>query len=360
MALGSSGITVSAVKSALGVSNNNVGGLCTSTSVNPWSKWKPISSNVITMTLSDLKTKNYGITIKNATTLANLLTAVKSNSNLGYVYNKPTGGTASPYRLGDFRNYEHSAQLPVFSMYEDNDEVPINGVSSDYATGIDGMESADSEDDSQKYLVKSNIYPSDVKYRGVYITDGTNSSWSVGTIPWGNTYWQRFKGKTVTVLEFLTNLKDGTTFVGHTAAATDKFYALPIPLHTIKVTNTTPVGSKDVWVDFGSNSMNKIAFSNNTYSSVTYNFQFSSIGDAYRGGTITNVYIGLYKDANCTNMITQKKLADSITLTSEQTGSNYFGTLTNTGNSPMIYVGFFWNNKLQWKTMPEMEAASPL
>ena len=37
MALASSGITVSAVKTALGVSNNNVGGLCTSTNVNPWS-----------------------------------------------------------------------------------------------------------------------------------------------------------------------------------------------------------------------------------------------------------------------------------------------------------------------------------
>lgn len=42
MALASSGITTSLVGNTLGISNRNVGGLCTSSNVNPWSKWKPI------------------------------------------------------------------------------------------------------------------------------------------------------------------------------------------------------------------------------------------------------------------------------------------------------------------------------
>lgn len=41
MALASSGITTSLVGNTLGISNRNVGGLCTSSNVNPWSKWKP-------------------------------------------------------------------------------------------------------------------------------------------------------------------------------------------------------------------------------------------------------------------------------------------------------------------------------
>lgn len=354
MALGATGITTSLVGNALGTTSRNVGGLCSSSLVNPWSKWKPISSTATTMTLAILKSANYGITIKSATTLTNLLSLVQANNNLGFVYNKPIGGANSPYRLGDFRNYEHSSAIPVLSMYEDGDVIPILGVDASYATGIDGMESADEVDDSQKNLVKNNIYPSGLT-RGVLITDGTNSSWSVGNVPWGNTYWQRFKGKTVTALEFLTNLASGTTFVGHTASANDRFYALPYPLHSITAANTAPSGSKDVFVDYTSKPLNKIAFSDSTYSSVTYNFQFSSIGDVYRGGTLTNVYIGLYSDANCNNVITQKKIADSITIGTEEVGSNYFGSLANTNKSPMVYVGFYWNYKLQWKTMPEQQ-----
>lgn len=37
MALASSGITTSLVGNTLGISNRNVGGLCTSSNVNPWS-----------------------------------------------------------------------------------------------------------------------------------------------------------------------------------------------------------------------------------------------------------------------------------------------------------------------------------
>lgn len=55
MALASSGITTSLVGNTLGISNRNVGGLCTSSNVNPWSKWKPIHSTVSTMTLGELK-----------------------------------------------------------------------------------------------------------------------------------------------------------------------------------------------------------------------------------------------------------------------------------------------------------------
>ncbi len=368
MALSSTGITVSAVKTALGSTNNNVGGLCSSSLINPWSKWKPISLNATTMTLALLKNANYGITIKNATTASALLTAVKNNNNLGFTYNKPTGISTSPYRLGDFRNYDHTANLPIGSYYEDGDDEPINGVSSTYSKTISGLESADSPDetdDSLTYLTKYNIYPSTdtngnayTLTRGLLVTDGTNTSWSVGSVPWGNSNWQRFKGKECTVLEFLTNLADGTTFATHTSASSDRFYALPYPLHTINVTNVTPSGSKTVFIDL-SQSLNKIAFQDTTYGKVVYNFQFSSIGSVYAGGTIQNVYIGLYRDINCTDVITQKKLADSITIGSEEVGSNYFGTLTNTGNSPTVYVGFYWNYSKQYVTVPMAEVDRP-
>lgn len=55
MALSSTGITTSLVGNAIGSSSRNVGALCSSSLINEWSKWKPISSNVGTMTLAGIE-----------------------------------------------------------------------------------------------------------------------------------------------------------------------------------------------------------------------------------------------------------------------------------------------------------------
>ena len=350
MALSSTGITVSAVKGALGTTSTDVGTLCSSPLVNPWSKWKPISLDAVTLTATLLKNANYGISIQYATTASALLTNVKNNGNLGFTYNKPTGIKTSPYRLGDFRNYDHQALLPLHTHYNDGDEQPINGVSSSYTVTLMGIESPDTEDESTTYLVRRELYPTNVTNRGALITDGTNTYWSVGDIPWGNSNWQKFKGKNVTVLEFLTNLSSGKNSTNHTSTSNDRFYALPYPLHTISVLNTSPAGSKTVFVDT-SRSINGFFMSTNNQS-VTYSFQFSSVGDVYIGGTLNNVYIGLYRDADCTDVITQYKLADTINVGSEEQTSTYSGSLTNTGGSMAVYVGMYWNYSKQWSTVP--------
>lgn len=349
MSLASSGITVSAVKSALGSSNNNVGGLCSASNINYWSKWKPISLDAVTLTLDLLKGANYGISIKYASTASSLLNLVKSNGNLGFVYNKPTGISTSPYRLGDFRNYNHNAVIPLASHYKDDDEVKIGGVSSDYSIALQGIEQVVPDNlDSVDYLTRAHLYPSGVTNRGALITDGTNTYWSVGTIPWGNTYWQKFKGKTVTVLEFLTNLASGKNSQNHTSSSTDKFYALPEPLHTISVSSSSPSGSKTVFVTY-----NKLEFQDTTWAKVDYNFYFSAVGAVYAGGTLSNLRVGLATDMNGVNIIQQVKLtASSVTVDSEGVSPTYSGTLTNTGNAPNVFFCIWFNNALQFVMQP--------
>lgn len=354
MSLSSSGITVSAVKSVLGKSNNNIGGLCTASNITPWSKWKPISCDAVTLTLDLLKRENYGISIKYATTASSLLTTVRNNGNLGYVYNKPTGVSTSPYRLGDFRYYNHSAIDPILSHYNDNDEVPIYGVSSDYSIALNGIEQVAPDNlDSTDYLTKAHIYPSGVTNRGALITDGTNTYWSVGSIPWGNTYLQKFKGKTVTVLEFLTNLANGKNSQNHTSSSTDRFYALPNPLHSIKVTNVSPAGSKFAFPVYTT-----ISFTDTTYSKVNYNFYLSAVGNVYTGGSLTNLYCGLASDVKGVNIIQQKRLiCDSVP--SEGTTTNFSGTFNNTGNSPLVFFCIWYNNKLQHTTQIMQDVSTP-
>lgn len=357
MSLASSGITVSVVKSALGVNNNNVGGLCASEKINPWSKWKPISANATTLTLDILKSNNYGITILSAKTADSLLTAVNNNNKLGYKYNKPTGVATSPYRLGDFRNYNHSADNPMYSHFNDGDSRNISGVSTSYTEDIEGLEVNEpaSPDDSD-YLTKTHLYPTtdgEVKLqKGVLITNGTYTYWSVGNIPWGNTYWQRFKGSTCSTLEFLTNLPSGRTSVTHTANDADRFYAIPEPLHSITVKNVAPAGSQKVWIQY-----ENIAYSDYSFTAVTYDFYLSSMGDVYTGGTLTNLMVGLSSDAKGVNIIAQARLeTSSITLGTDDVTRNYTGTIRNNNGTFPVYFCVWFNSALQFVTQPMMEA----
>ena len=122
MALATTGITTSAVGNALGVSTRDVGALCTSANINKWSIWKPIkyaSNNGITLDI--IKSVKCGLTPKTSTILYNssfgndsvsqvtTTTAATVSGITEWTYTKPSGGSTSPYRLGDFRGYNHSA-----------------------------------------------------------------------------------------------------------------------------------------------------------------------------------------------------------------------------------------------------------
>ena len=118
MALGTTNISTTLVANTIGVGSNDVGTLCTSTKINKWSKYKPISAPFVVSdsnwfpqgTLDKLAQKiKYGL--KYSTINADWNDIHQINWN----YDKPFGGTNSPYRLGDFRKYKHDA-IAVASM----------------------------------------------------------------------------------------------------------------------------------------------------------------------------------------------------------------------------------------------------
>ena len=118
MALGTTNISTTLVANTIGVGSNDVGTLCTSTKINKWSKYKPISAPFVVSdsnwfpqgTLDKLAQKiKYGL--KYSTINADWNDIHQINWN----YDKPVGGTNSPYRLGDFRKYKHDA-VAIASM----------------------------------------------------------------------------------------------------------------------------------------------------------------------------------------------------------------------------------------------------
>jgi hypothetical protein len=102
-ALPLTGISTSMVAQAIGEGSNDVGTLCKSTKINKWSAWKPIASPLGTLTQVDVENAGYGLTRVNA---------MQFPWEISYI--KPRGGAHNePFRLGDFRNYNHSALPPV-------------------------------------------------------------------------------------------------------------------------------------------------------------------------------------------------------------------------------------------------------
>ena len=121
-ALPNTGITTSAVASAIGAGSNDVGSFCKHPNVNKWSKWKPIQSSIVTgLVEQDFINANYGLQAQedsqiksyqwyNGTTVASIVQPSE------WSYNKPYGSSASPYRLGDFRGYNHNALPPIIDV----------------------------------------------------------------------------------------------------------------------------------------------------------------------------------------------------------------------------------------------------
>jgi len=104
MPLNETNLTIDAVKAALNHSSNDLGTLCVSSNVNPWSKKKPVRYEKTTSAEWWLGTGNdYSLSIP----------VYNDTDTQLWAYLKPLGGSGSPYDLGHFRGYDHAAQIPL-------------------------------------------------------------------------------------------------------------------------------------------------------------------------------------------------------------------------------------------------------
>ena len=118
MKLPNTGITSTIVANEIGAASRKWSVLCTHPNINKWSKWKPVRhSSVVPITEAQLKSVSFGLS--------------------GSDYDRPTGNTASPFRIGDFRNYNHDALPPVsveIISVNGNTTPPYNIFKGDQAT----------------------------------------------------------------------------------------------------------------------------------------------------------------------------------------------------------------------------------
>ncbi len=159
MELPINGITTTKVANALGSASRNVGALCTNSNINIWSKYKPIRfSKPTPISDAEFKTKKYGLNV----------------SNYGIVdYDAPTGTAMYPFRIGDFRRYNHTAKPPVSVVIVsvNNNTVPPYVVTKNYSNTIDFM------------LVAGDILPQDLR-DNCYREKNTEIGGGYGGISW--------------------------------------------------------------------------------------------------------------------------------------------------------------------------------
>lgn len=118
--LGTTNISTTLVRNTLGETTNSIGKLCTSSKINPWSKRKPvIFPHDSTDGYPDwwkAADGNCGFNIGDMTLPSSNVERVMSEMDAGnqkWTYQPPTGGWQAPYRLGDFREYLHTATPAV-------------------------------------------------------------------------------------------------------------------------------------------------------------------------------------------------------------------------------------------------------
>ena len=356
--------------------------------INPWSKYKPFNCNRAYIGTTDeqlqlLKQEKiafipveenrettiyyrYGVAVLQVQSVYDpslLYGLVLKHGGKGYLYDRPTGGVSSPYRIGDFRLYYPMAINPVGCTYYNGEEVPINGAESDYdfRKTLMGVEQGAAPDDSNLFLTRGDLYvekllagqQSDGLHRGAMVTDGKTSVWCSEYIPWGSSdsrfNFQQFMGKEVTVFEFLTNvnynLDKRDDFPG---SGGQVFMALPDPIRTIKVTDGYPEGYTKIFVTV-------TALQSINGDSITWTVTLTLEGDS--GVTIRNLYVTSARMDLVS--IHTKKLADTLTV---QPGSpeSFRGSfqLNNAASLP-FYICVYYNNKLQKQEMIRYTAPDP-
>lgn len=153
MALGTTDISTTLVGNTIGNSSRNVGVLCTSSTINKWSKFKPVKTP-----WPDANDNWYGLDPTN---------------NWAWVL--PSGGSTNPFRLGDFRGYEHDQTLTYLPVYLKSSEVTYNDI---YPTGTPVSNTFTFRafrDSTNTVSIYSQLLPTDAYYYGFKIVTPHNT-----------------------------------------------------------------------------------------------------------------------------------------------------------------------------------------
>lgn len=117
MILPKNNISIMDVRNCIGYPSMDLGTLCSAGEayINKWSKYKPVHNNFTTNRPADWwkgSMRNCGIEYLQHNSVKNLIDSINSGISQ-HPYLPPSGGTNSPFRLGDFCGYNSDSLSPI-------------------------------------------------------------------------------------------------------------------------------------------------------------------------------------------------------------------------------------------------------
>lgn len=128
-------MSISDVQVTIGSSSNDLGTLIRDGNVNKWAKYKPVIHTNLFASSTPVNewwkgtNLNCGIRIESLSgysDLESLKADVQNNALEDWIYERPAGGIAAPFRLADFNGYYHGAVAPI-ALYGLQDNIWISG-----------------------------------------------------------------------------------------------------------------------------------------------------------------------------------------------------------------------------------------
>ena len=178
-------VSIDDVKSVLGETSNDLATLCKSSNINMWAKYKPTSYGApFPSDWYRSEDGNFGITFPNINAIKNLISAYTADKKNGYSYKKPSGGSNSPYRLGDFRGYNKNAYPPVNGFYLSSNLGMQGGIVTVNSRGTISatISTTDDETNDDTILKLSDITAFNNTYFGIVIVNPNSGAiirWSI-------------------------------------------------------------------------------------------------------------------------------------------------------------------------------------
>lgn len=128
------------IANALGMESLDLGTLCLADDINIWSKNKPIGHpEQGILTDQQKKEKNWGVEVIGILDSPVLDSNMAKMHQTSFVYDRPNGGSSSPFRALDFDGYCHIAEPNPYASFED-EKIEAYYNDSDFARGgIDGV-----------------------------------------------------------------------------------------------------------------------------------------------------------------------------------------------------------------------------
>lgn len=372
--------------------------------LNPWSKSKPMRHTApIEMTNEQKrelgraatgasngeKVGGWGIRVYHAfkTSPIDFYLNTMKSKKAGYMYLRPSGSQHSPYRMSDFIGYFPAAPMPTTNTFDDDQVIFDTTTTITLMGGVQG-ETLNSDD----CVTIDDLYPqidngdgtTSPPNKGILVVYKNSQNldaylWATTQLPYNGVIagWRSIlEGKKATIMEFFTNypanrnsnlssIKDPNPSWDNTEYW---IASTPDPIKSVQFQDSdgtiVPPGSGSdgllpAAVKIAENGQPKFASLKGNaqdYSQVIARFYFSSKGNSYKGGNITDIRYGLYSDSALTQEI-DVRTATSFNLPNNS-DSSIFGTgirFNNSTGRANIYFGVRYGGYKRYASIPLVE-----